>query len=53
MGVQGGKFLVAKFEFGGSFGISLEGDCHELEVTPNLELLVPLSMSLERVCLKL
>jgi hypothetical protein len=32
-----GKFLATKFEFGGSFGVSLEGDCHELEVTPNLE----------------
>jgi hypothetical protein len=35
-----GKFLVTKFEFGGSFGMSLEGDRHELEVTPNLEYLV-------------
>ncbi len=32
------KFLVTKFEFGGSFGMSLEGDCHEVEVTRNLEL---------------
>jgi hypothetical protein len=31
-----GKFLVTKFEFGGSFGMSLEGDCHEVEGTPNL-----------------
>jgi hypothetical protein len=31
-----GKFLVTKFEFGGSFGMSLEGDCHEVEVRPNL-----------------
>ncbi len=45
-----GKFLVTKFEFGGSFGMSLEGDCHEVEVKPNLELLVTLSMSLEGVC---
>ncbi len=44
------KFLVTKFEFGGSFGTSLEGDCHEVEVTPNLELLVTFGMSLERVC---
>jgi hypothetical protein len=32
-----GEFLVTKFEFGGSFGMSLEGDCREVEVTPNLE----------------
>jgi hypothetical protein len=25
-----GKFLVTKFEFGGSFGMSLEEVCHEL-----------------------
>jgi hypothetical protein len=37
--VPKGKFLVTKFEFGGSFGMSLEGDFHEVEVTPNLELL--------------
>jgi hypothetical protein len=30
--------------------MSLEGDCREAEVTPNLELLVTLSMSLEGVC---
>ncbi len=35
-----GKFLVTKFEFGGGFGMSLEGDCYEVEVTPNLESLV-------------
>ena len=45
-----GKFLVIKFEFGGSSGMSLEGDCYESEVTPNLELLVTFGMSLERVC---
>jgi hypothetical protein len=45
-----GKFLVTKFEFGGSFGMSLEGGCHEVEVTPNLELLVTFGMSLEGVC---
>jgi hypothetical protein len=28
-----GKFLVNKFELEGGFGMSLEGDCHELEVT--------------------
>jgi hypothetical protein len=33
------KLLVTihVFEFGGSYGVSLEGDCHEVEVTPNLE----------------
>jgi hypothetical protein len=25
-----GKFLVIKFEFGGSFVVSLEGNCYEL-----------------------
>ncbi len=30
--------------------MSLEGDCHEVEVTPNLELLVTLGMSLKGVC---
>ncbi len=45
-----GKFLVTKFEFGGSYGMSLEVDCHEVEVTPNLELLVTFGMSLEGVC---
>jgi hypothetical protein len=45
-----GKFLVDKFEFGGSFGMSLEGDCHEVESTPNLELLVTFGMSSEGVC---
>ncbi len=45
-----GKVLVTKFEFGGSFGMSLEGDCHEVEVTPNLELLVTFGeLSLEGV----
>jgi hypothetical protein len=29
--------------------LSLEEDCHELEVTPNLELLVTFGMSLEGV----
>jgi hypothetical protein len=45
-----GKFLVTKFEFGGSFCICLEGDCNEVEVTLNLELLVTFVMSLEGVC---
>ncbi len=44
------KFLVAKFEFGGSFSVSLEGDCYKVEVTPNLELLVNFGMSWEGVC---
>jgi hypothetical protein len=44
-----GKFLVAEFEFEGSLDMSLEGDCHELEVTPNLELLVIFGMKLEGV----
>jgi hypothetical protein len=43
-----GQIFSPKFEFGGSFGMSLEGDCHE--VTPNLELLVTFRMSLEGVC---
>ena len=30
--------------------MSLEGDCYEVEVTPNLELLVTFGMSLEGVC---
>jgi hypothetical protein len=30
--------------------MSLEGDCHEAEVTPNLALLVTFGMSLEGVC---
>jgi hypothetical protein len=30
--------------------MSLEGDCLEVEVTPNLELLVTFGMSLEGVC---
>jgi hypothetical protein len=45
-----GKFLVTKFEFRGSLGMSLEGDCHEVEVTLNSELLVTFGMSLEGVC---
>jgi hypothetical protein len=30
--------------------MSLEGECHEVEVTPNLELSVTFGMSLEGVC---
>ncbi len=33
--------------------MSLEGDCHELEVTPNLELLVTFGMRLKKVCSEL
>jgi hypothetical protein len=36
-----GKFLVTN--------LSLEEDCHEVEVTPDLELLVTFSMSFEGV----
>jgi hypothetical protein len=48
-----GKFVFTNFEFGGSFGLTLEGDCHEVEVKPNLELLVTFGMSLEGVCQEL
>jgi hypothetical protein len=40
-----GKFLFTTFEFGGSFRMSLEGDCHQVEVTPNLELLITFGIS--------
>jgi hypothetical protein len=33
-----GNFLLAKFELGGSFCRSFQGECHCFEVTPNLEL---------------
>jgi hypothetical protein len=33
--------------------MSLEGDCHEVETTPNLELLVTFGISLEGVCREL
>jgi hypothetical protein len=45
-----GKFLGTKLEFVGSFGMGLEGDCHEVEVTPYLELLVTFGESLEGDC---
>jgi hypothetical protein len=45
-----GQILVTKFEFGGNFGMSLVGDCHEVEETANLELLVSFGMSVEGVC---
>jgi hypothetical protein len=44
-----GKFLVTKFEFRGSFGMTLEGDCHELEVSLNFKLLINFDMRLEGV----
>jgi hypothetical protein len=31
--------------------MSLKGDCHEVEVNPNLELLVTFSMSLEGIAM--
>jgi hypothetical protein len=40
-----GIFLVTKFEFGGSFGMSSEGDCHKVEFTPYFGLLVTFGMS--------
>jgi hypothetical protein len=42
-------FLVAKFEFGGSFGLNLEKDCHEVEIILNLKLFVTFGMNLEGV----
>ncbi len=45
-----GKFLVTKFEFGESFGVTWEGHCHEVKVTLNLKLLVTFYVSLEVVC---
>jgi hypothetical protein len=45
-----GKFLVNKFEFGRSFGMSLAADYRQVEVTSNLELLVAFGMSLKGVC---
>jgi hypothetical protein len=42
-----GKLSPTEFEFEGSFGMSLEGGCHELEITPYLELLITFVMSLE------
>jgi hypothetical protein len=44
------KFKFSKFEFRGSFGMVLERDWREVEVTPNLELLVLFGTSLEGVC---
>jgi hypothetical protein len=45
--------FLATFEFEGSLGVSLEGDCHEFEVTPNLELLITFGKSLDGCCLEL
>jgi hypothetical protein len=44
-----GQNFVTKVEF----GMSLEGYCNEVEVTPNLELLSHFFLSLEGVCHKL
>jgi hypothetical protein len=35
---QLGKFLAVNLSFGRSFSMKLERDCHEVEVTANLEL---------------
>jgi hypothetical protein len=45
-----GKLLVTKFEFAGSFGMCLRGDCHKAEVTPNLELLLTFGMIVPGIC---
>jgi hypothetical protein len=45
-----GKFLATKFKFGGSFGMNLVGDYHELDVTLYLELLDTFGMRLDGVC---
>jgi hypothetical protein len=44
------KFLVNKFELGGSFGKILEGDCDKVKVTLNSVLFVTFGMSMEGVC---
>ncbi len=41
--------FVVTYESRGQI-FSLEGDCHEVEVAPNLELLVTFGMSLKGVC---
>jgi hypothetical protein len=46
---QGGKFLITLFESGRSFGTSWEGDFHESDVPPDLDLLVTFVVSLEVV----
>jgi hypothetical protein len=40
-------------EFGGSFGMSLEGDFREVEITSNLEFLVTFDMNMEGGCMEL
>jgi hypothetical protein len=45
-----GKFLITNFGFGECLDVSLEGDCHEVEVTSNWELLVTFDMSFEGAC---
>jgi hypothetical protein len=53
MSLEGDKVWVWRelgYEFGGSLGMSLQGDCHKVEVTPYLELLVTFGMSLGGVC---
>ena len=47
------QILTHQIRIGGSFGMSLEGDCRELEVIQNLELLVTFGMSLKKVCKEL
>jgi hypothetical protein len=47
------QILSPKLVFGECFGMRLEGDCHEVEVTSNLELLITFGMSLEGVCYEL
>ncbi len=49
-GLSRGQIFSGNYEFGGSFGKSLEGDFHEVEVIPNFELLVDCGMSLEGFC---
>jgi hypothetical protein len=48
-----GKFLLTKFVFGGSFGMSLERNCHDLEFTPDSEWLFTFGMNLVGVCSEL
>jgi hypothetical protein len=42
--------LAGKFKLERSFGMSFEGDCHEVEIPPNLKLLVNFDICLEGVC---
>jgi hypothetical protein len=43
---------ISKSELGRDLGMNLEGDCHEVEVTPNLELLVTFEMSFIHISLQ-